>query len=319
MDNTEVNSSTVTISDCYKNYGINHYFDRDEILVVITNDGYINQIDRDGIFAAEKENEYLKFGDIWIDFLNIFKTSFWSDFFRPLCVKMQNKYEDICFDFVKEFYLELLSNSGCNHLVAQSIIDRVVFYAWHEKIKFSKINFEDKNTNENCFGLLAFYNPKAALNDFECSPKEAHFKTTFTEIDGKSYLVHHDLEAHTLISIDIINCRTHNINILQCEHCHKYFAQRHRNNIKYCDVCKALPDTERRNDKFENLYRKVYARLRNRSRSMIDNNKKDKYVNGTFYRWTVEVRKQKKIYKQNDDFEGFKTYIEDTEKNIEKF
>lgn len=317
MDNTEVNSSAVTMSDCYNYYGIPHNFFRDEICLVITNDGYINQIDGDGIFAAKKEDEYLKFGGIWLDFLNLFRTSFRNDYFLPLCVKMQNKYEDICLDFVKEFYLELFSISGCSSLVAQSIVDRVVFYAWHEKIKLSKIDFEGKD--KWCFELLSFFNPKYALNDFECSPKEAHFKTTFKEIDGKPYLVHYNLEAHTLIDIDIINCRTHGIKILQCEHCHKFFIQEHGNNLKYCDKCKSLPDKERRNDEFENLYRKVYARLRNKSRSMIDDSKKQEYINGKFYHWTVEVIKQKKIYKQNDDFEGFKVYIEDAEKNIDKF
>lgn len=305
-----------SISDYYNHYGIPHDFYRDEINLIITNDGYINEIDEYSLFAAQKENEYLKFGDIWLDFLNIFKTPLWNNSFLPLCVKMQNKYKDICFDFVKEFYLELLSINECSSLVAQSIVDRIVLYAWHKKIKLSKIDFEDRD--KWCFALLAFFNPKYSLNDFKYSPKEAFFKTTFTEIDGKSYLVHYNLEAHTLIDIDIINCRTHNINILQCENCHKYFIQGHKNNKKYCDICKSLPDTERRNDEFENLYRKVYGRLRGKSRSMIDDNEKNKYINGAFYRWTVEVIEQKKIYKQNNDFEGFKTYIEYAEKNIGK-
>lgn len=303
-----------SMSDCYEHYGIPHDFYRDEIYLIITNDGYINEIDGDGLFAAKKENEHLKFGDIWLDFLNIFKTPLWNNSFLPLCVKMQNKYEDICLDFVKEFYLELLSISGCSSLVAQSIVDRIVFYAWHEKKKLSKIDFEDKD--KWCFALLAFFNPKYALNNFKYSPKEAHFETTFTEIDGKSYLVHYNLEAHTLIDIDIINCRTHGIKILQCEHCHNFFVQKHKNNLKYCNDCKSLPDKKRRNDEFENLYKKVYSRLRGKSRSMIDG---EEYINGVFYRWTVEVIKQKKIYKQNNNFEGFKTYIEDAEKNIKKF
>lgn len=318
MDNIKVGSSTVKISDYYTYYGIPYDFYRDVISLIITCDGYINQIDGDGIFAAKKEDEYLKFGGIWIDFLNIFQTPFWYDAFLPLCIKMQNKYVDICLNFVKEFYLELFSISGCSSLVSQSIIDWVVLYAWREKIKFSQIDFSDKKTVEDLFGLLVFYKPKAALSDFKFSPKETYFKTTFAEVDGKSYLVHYNLEADTLIDIDIINCRTHNIKILQCEHCHKFFIPEHGNNLKYCDVCKLLPDKERRNDEFENLYNRVRARLRGKSRSMMGD-KKDEYLNGVFNRWTIEVAKQKKIYKQNNDFKGFEVYLKDAEKNIRKF
>lgn len=318
MDNTTANPPIKTLNDCYKYYGITWNFYRDVISVVITNDGYINEIDGDGIFAAKKEDEYLKFGGIWIDFLNIFQTPFLYDAFLPLCVKMQNKYKDICLNFIKEFYLELFSISGCSSLVAQSIIDWIVFYTGREKIKFSQIDFSDEKAVEDLFGLLVFYKPKTALSDFKYSPKKTCFKTTFAEIDGKSYLTHYDLEADTLIDIDIINCRTHNIKILQCEHCHKYFVQNHKNNTKYCSECKSLPDKERRNDEFENLYNKVRARLRAKSRSMTDD-RKDKYLNGNFYRWTVEVTKQKKIYKQDNDFRGFEAYIKDAEKNIRKF
>ncbi|MFG6319542.1 MAG: hypothetical protein K1W33_06815 [Clostridia bacterium] len=316
MDNTTnivtINPS-VALRNAYNYYGIPYDCNIDEINLIISNKGYINEIDEDGLFAIKEENEYLKFGDIWIDFLNIFKTPFCYDFFYPLYIKMQNKYEDICSDFVKEFYSELLSISGCSSLVAQSLIDHIVWNVRYKNIKFSQLNFED------CFKILAFFNPKTALNNFECSPQVAYFKTTLAEVDGKSYFVHHALEAYTLLSIDIINCRTHDISILQCKHCHKYFVQKHKNNLKYCDICKALSDKERRNDKFENLYRKVYGRLRGKSRSMIDDNEKNKYINGVFYRWTVEVIEQKKIYKQNDDFEGFKAYIENAEKNIGKF
>lgn len=303
---------SVELKKIYNHYGIPYECEIDGINLIITNDGYINDIDDDGLFFTKKEKEHFKFGTIWLEFLNIFKTPLFDNVFSPMLYKVLGKYEKICLDFIKELYSEMLS-IGCSSLIAESLINDIVWYHKTDK-PLSEFNMKD------CYGygMAVFFKPQYALKDERYAPKITYFQTTFAEVDGKPYFVHCSLDSDSLVCLDIINCRIHRVNIFQCKHCHKYFIQEHGNNLKYCYECKSLPDTERRNDEFEKLYRKIYGRLRGKSRSMIDD-EKEKYINGIFYRWTVEVTKQKKIYRQNGDFDGFRVYIEDAEKNIKKY
>jgi hypothetical protein len=169
-----------------------------------------------------------------------------------------------------------------------------------------------------------------AQNDYNILPKEVFTNSQNLNVsfrldkDNKIYSVYETNSLSSLLSLDMVNIISNNIQIKQCANCGKFYIGR---NSKYCVDCSAvagaLSDKKRQESKIKSTRKNIMDRIRVSTKISTDD--KIKFQDESMYyiqllegKVAVDKKYTAKITNENDLFEWLKNQKKELYSKINK-
>lgn len=295
----------------YDIWNIPWSYEKDEINLIIKDNYYVNEIDKESIFYCDTENEIIHIGKIILEIGNVLYIQ--KEKFFSLFIKYKSTYTIPNMQFVKECFCDLI-NIGLSQLIAHAIVDYIII-SFKKENTFKDFYIENSNhldewiqypLNEMIVFLFGQLNPIHIMSE-NYLPIDSVFKTHIVELNNELISVCTELDLWSLINLDALYSRKNKLKIIQCNHCKTFFIKAHGNNTKWCKNCAAI-DFGQKNDEFYQLYRTKQKTMLQRSyrcKSMDIWEYQEKYTSP----WETEIKRIIDVYRKNNDFNGFENYI----------
>ncbi len=167
-------------------------------------------------------------------------------------------------------------------------------------------------TNSQDFGFLEHF----CVENLDPTRQNISIQIRYNASNSTLYQLYETTDIASMLSLDLANMQSYNINVKVCANCYQPFIPSKRSDEIYCDriykggkTCKQLGYFEKeKSDPFKRLFtaaRKVqYARINYRKH--IPNYREKHYKP-----WLIAAQKAKQKYESTNDIDGFEKWIKD--------
>jgi hypothetical protein len=145
------------------------------------------------------------------------------------------------------------------------------------------------------------------------------------DVNNKIYYEYEALDILTILSLDLTNVISNNIQIKECQNCHKFFIPSNRSDEIYCDrifkngkTCKEIGYDEKLKNNADCAFQNLYTKARKKRHAKItyytklkDKDKKEAYFKEQFEPWKIDATARMEEFKSNNDLQGFQKWLDD--------